>query len=94
MAGWIQYVGREIEYTVFAEINAHQNQWVFKGGSKQNRWVMMEDFSKGGVHKTDGSWWFLELFLLLLKIKRPGRLFWQIRYLTESAAVFLFLSFF
>ena len=37
----------------------------------------MGDFSKGGVHKTDGFWWVLEFFLLLLKIKRPGRLFRQ-----------------
>ena len=77
--------------TVFAEINAHQKQWFFKGGSTQNRWVLMGDFSKGGstqnrwilmgdfskggVRKTDGFW----NFVLLLKIKRPGRLFRQIR---------------
>ena len=69
--------------------------WFFKGGSTQNRWVLMGDFSKGGVHKTDGFWWvifqrgeytkpiafggFWNVFLLLPKIKRPGRLFWQIR---------------
>ena len=71
----------------------------------------MGDFSKGGVHKTDGLWWVifqrgeytkpmafdgwlfkggstqtdgfgwaLEKILLLLKIKRPARLFRQIRY--------------
>ena len=52
----------------------------------------MGDFSKGGVHKTDGLWWvilqrgeytknqwLLEVYVLLLKIKRPGRLFRQIR---------------
>ena len=49
-------------HTVFAEINAHpeinthQKQWFFKGGSTQNRWAVMDDFSKGGVHKTDGFW--------------------------------------
>ena len=31
----------------------------FKGGSTQNRWVLIDDFSKGGVHKTDGFWWVL-----------------------------------
>ena len=51
--------------------------WFFKGGSTQNRWVLMGDFSKGGVHKTDGFW---NVFLLLLKIKHPVRLFGQIRY--------------
>ena len=55
--------------------------WFFKGGSTQNRRVLVGDFSKGGVHKTDGFWWVLECFLLLLKIKRPGRLFRKIRYL-------------
>ena len=51
--------------TVFAEINAHpeisahQKQWFFKGVSTQNRWVLMDDFSKGGVHKTDGFWWVI-----------------------------------
>ena len=93
--------------TVFAEISAHQKQWFFKGGSTQNRLVVMGDFSKGGVHKTDWLWWVIfqrgeytkpigcdgwffkggstqnrwvwEFYLLLLKIKRPGRLFWQIR---------------
>ena len=53
--------------------------WFFKGGSTQNRWVLVGDSSKGGVHKTDGLWWGLECFLLLLKIKRSGRLFRQIR---------------
>ena len=52
-------------YTVFTKINAHpeisahQEQWFFKGGSTQNRWVLMGDFSKGGVHKTDGFWWVI-----------------------------------
>ena len=36
------------------EISAHQKTAIFKGGSTQNRWVVMGDFSKGGVHKTDG----------------------------------------
>ena len=51
--------------TVFAEINAHpeisahQKQWLFKGGSTQNQWLLMSDFSKGGVHKTDESWWVI-----------------------------------
>ena len=31
--------------------------WFFKGGSTQNRWILMGDFSKGGVHETDGFWW-------------------------------------
>ena len=30
-----------------------------KGGSTQNRWLLMGDFSKGGVHKTDGLWWMI-----------------------------------
>ena len=60
----------------------------FKGGSTQNRWALMGDFSKGGVHKTDGFGWvifqrgeymkpmgFGIFFLLLLRIKCPGRLF-------------------
>ena len=50
--------------------------WFFKGESTQYRWVVMGDFSKGGVHKTDGFW---NIFLLPLKIKRLGRLFRQIR---------------
>ena len=56
-------------HTVFAEINAHpeinahQKQWVFKGGSTQNRWLVM-GFGK---------------FYVASKIKRPGRLFRQIR---------------
>ena len=33
--------------------------WFFKGGSTQNRWVLMNDFSKGGVHKTDDLWWVI-----------------------------------
>ena len=68
--------------------------WFFKGGSTQNRWVLMGDFSQGGVHKTDGFWWVIfqrgeymkpmsswNIFLFLLKIKRPGRLFRQIQYI-------------
>ena len=59
----VDYAGNtQYKHTVFAEINAHpeisahQKQWFFKGGSTQNRWVLMDDFSKGGVHKTDGFW--------------------------------------
>ena len=40
--------------------------WFFKGGSTQNRWAF-------------GGFW--NVCLLLLKIKCPGRLFWQIRYI-------------
>ena len=29
------------------------------GGSAENRWALMGDFSKGGVHKTDGFWWVI-----------------------------------
>ena len=49
-------------HTIFAEISAHpeisahQTQWFFKGGSTQNRWALKGDFSKGGVHETDGFW--------------------------------------
>ena len=35
------------------------NGWFFKGGSTQNRWVLMDDFSQGGVHQTDGFWWVI-----------------------------------
>ena len=71
------------------------DEWFFKGGSTQNRWFLMGDFSKGGVHKTNGCWWVIfqrvprvhktdgfwwvwNVFLLHLKVKRPGRLFWQV----------------
>ena len=27
---------------------------IFKGGSTHNQWALMDDFSQGGVHKTDG----------------------------------------
>ena len=60
------------------EIRAHRKSWFPKGGSTQNRWLLTGDFSKGGVHNTDGFW---NVFLLLLKIKLPGRLFRQIRYM-------------
>ena len=70
--------------TVFAEIRAYQKQWFFQGGSTHNRWLLMGDFSKGGVHKTDGFWWVLEFVSLLLKIRRSGRLFGQIRYILIS----------
>ena len=33
--------------------------WFFKGGSTQNQWVLMGDFSKGGVHKTNEFWWVI-----------------------------------
>ena len=48
--------------------------------------TLMGDFSRGGggVHKTDGFWWVLNFFLLFRKIKRPGRLFRQIRYLISQ----------
>ena len=39
-------------------IRFHPNKKI-KGGSTQNRWLLMGDFSKGGVHKTDGSWWVI-----------------------------------
>ena len=51
--------------TVFAKINAHpeisahQKQWFFQGGSTQNRWLLVGDFPKGGVHKTDSFWWVI-----------------------------------
>ena len=32
---------------------------IFKGGSTQNRWALMGDFSKGGLHETDGLWWVI-----------------------------------
>ena len=31
--------------------------WFFKGGSTQNRWLLMGDSSEGGVHKTDCKNW-------------------------------------
>ena len=77
------------EISAHPEINAHQKQWFFKGGSTQNRWALMGGFSKGGLHETDGWFfkggstqnrWVLEFVLLSIKMKRPGRLFWQIRY--------------
>ena len=38
--------------------------WFFKGGSTWNRWLLVGDFSKGGVHKTDRLWWVLECFFI------------------------------
>ena len=35
--------------------------WFFKGGSTWNRWASLGDFSKGGVHKTDGLRWVIFL---------------------------------
>ena len=32
----------------------------------------MGDFSKGGVHKTDGFWWVLECFFIASKNLAPG----------------------
>ena len=32
---------------------------IFKGGSTQNRWALLGDFSEGGVHKTDGLCWMI-----------------------------------
>ena len=84
--------------TVFAEINAHpeisthQKQSFFKGGSTQNRWLLVGDFSKGGVHKTDGYWLGLDekTSNTFVKSNRSNkftdfathnrRLFWQIRH--------------
>ena len=43
------------------EISAHQKQWFFKGGSTQNRWLLMGDFSKGGEYTKPmalGGWFF------------------------------------
>ena len=64
---------RGAQRTVFAEISAHpeisahRKWWFFKGESTQNRWALMGDFSKGGVHKTDGFWLGLEMFFSALK---------------------------
>ena len=33
--------------------------WFLKGGSTWNRWLLMGDFSKGGVHKTGGLGWVI-----------------------------------
>ena len=41
------------------DLSALQKHWFFKGGSTQNRWLLMSDFSQGGVHKTDGFWWVI-----------------------------------
>ena len=78
--------------------------WFFKGGNTQNRWALVGDFSKGGIHKTDEFWWvifqrgeytkpmdFGMFFLLLLKIKRSGRLFRQIRHtITPDGKIWLY----
>ena len=60
------------------------NGWFFKGGSTQNRWALMGDFSKGGVHKIDGFSWvifqrgkyktdgFWNVFLLFQKLSPLG----------------------
>ena len=51
-----------------------------KGGVTQNRWALMGDFQRGEYIKPMGFGMF---FLLLLKIKRPGRLFRPIRYIDQ-----------
>ena len=72
------------------------NEWFFKGGVHKTNglwWVSFQrgeytklmafwwvSFQRGGVHKTDGFWWVFGMFLLLLKNKRPGCLFRQIRW--------------
>ena len=83
--GWFSKGGstqnRRILMDDFSKGGVHKTDgfdgWCFKGGSTQNQWVLMDDVSKGGVHKTDE---FVECFFSFLKIKRPGRLFRQIRY--------------
>ena len=32
----------------------------------------MDDFSKGGLHETDGLWWVLEMFFTVSKNQAPG----------------------
>ena len=66
-------------YTVFAEINAHQKWWFFKGGGEYTKPMGFDGWFFKGKHETDGVSWVLECFLLFQKIKDPGRLFWQIR---------------
>ena len=44
------------EINAHPEIDAHQKQWVFKGGSTQNRWLLVGDFSKGGGGSTQNRW--------------------------------------
>ena len=66
-----------VEINAHPEITAHQKQWFFKGGGK--------------VHKTDGFWRVLEFVLLLLKIKRPRRVFRQTRYVHSQCIQFFFV---
>ena len=56
------------------------DEWFFKGGSTQNRWVLMDDVFKGG--STQNRWVLMrfEVFCVASRIKLPGRLFRQIRY--------------
>ena len=77
------------QYPVFAEMNAHpqisahQKQSVFKGGKYTIPMAFDGWFFTGGGGSTQNQWVFYEfwnLFLLLLRIKGPGRLFRQIRY--------------
>ena len=54
-----------MEYTVFAEINAHHENKrppktvISKGGVHKINGLLMGDFSKGGVHKTDSFRWVI-----------------------------------
>ena len=55
--------------------------WFFKRGSTQNRWALDgRFFQRGEYMKPMGCDGFWNAFCLVLKIKRPGRLFRQIRY--------------
>ena len=55
----ITYLYVVAEMNAHPEIKTHKKPWFFKGGSTQNRRGLMGDFSKGGVHKTDGLWWVI-----------------------------------
>ena len=54
-----------VKVTVFAEISASPRKKrppktvIFQRGSTWNRWGLMGDFSKEGVHETDGVWWVI-----------------------------------
>ena len=57
----------------------------------------MGDFSKGGVHKTDGFWivfyyHFISIIFFCI-IKRPGRLIRQILYIKFEATVWKLIIF-
>ena len=64
------------------KISARQKQWFFKGGSTQNRWDWWMIFQRGEYAKPKAFDVFWYVFLLVLKIKPPGRLFRQIRCMT------------